>query len=133
MWRAQERARSARSRKNGARSVTIKSRALGALKLASEASCARWECARKAGRFFFFRLDKLDSGTDLWSIFVIKIFLFEIWNFCWNKSYKQYNHKHFELTQMIIINGDRSTNLKRTSCGPLLSFHCNWQSAFYMT
>ena len=37
MRRAQDRARSARSRKNGARSVTIESRALGALKLASEA------------------------------------------------------------------------------------------------
>ena len=50
MRRAQDRARSARSRKNGARSATIKSRALGALKLASEASCAWWECARF--RFF---------------------------------------------------------------------------------
>ena len=37
MRRAQDRARSARSRKNGTRSATIKSRALGALKLASEA------------------------------------------------------------------------------------------------
>ena len=37
MRRAQDRARSARSRKNGPRSVTIESRALGALKLASEA------------------------------------------------------------------------------------------------
>ena len=37
MRRAQDRARSARSRKNGARSAKIKSRALGALKLASEA------------------------------------------------------------------------------------------------
>ena len=37
MRRAQDRARSARSRKNEARSATIKSRALGALKLASEA------------------------------------------------------------------------------------------------
>ena len=36
MQRAQDRARSARSRKNGARSATIESRALGALKLASE-------------------------------------------------------------------------------------------------
>ena len=52
MRRAQDRARSARSRKNGARTATIKSRALGALKLASEASCARQECAREAGRFF---------------------------------------------------------------------------------
>ena len=55
MRRAQDRARSARPRKNGARSATIESRALGALKLASEASCAqsaRWERARKAGRFF---------------------------------------------------------------------------------
>ena len=41
MQRAQDRARSARSRKNGARNATIESRALGALKLASEASCAR--------------------------------------------------------------------------------------------
>ena len=37
MRRAQDRARSARARKIGARSATIKSRALGALKLASEA------------------------------------------------------------------------------------------------
>ena len=37
MPRAQDRARSARSRKNGARSATIESRVLGALKLASEA------------------------------------------------------------------------------------------------
>ena len=37
MRRAQNRARSARSRKIGARSAMIKSRALGALKLASEA------------------------------------------------------------------------------------------------
>ena len=37
MRRAQDRARSARSRNIGARSATIKSRALGALKLASEA------------------------------------------------------------------------------------------------
>ena len=36
MQRAQDRARSARSRKNGARNVTIKSRALGALKHARE-------------------------------------------------------------------------------------------------
>ena len=37
MRRAQDRARSARSRMIGARSATIKSRALGALKLAREA------------------------------------------------------------------------------------------------
>ena len=37
MRKVQDRARSARSRKNGARSATIKSRSLGALKLASEA------------------------------------------------------------------------------------------------
>ena len=72
MRRAQDRARSARSRKNGARSATFKnsgarsatieyygarsatieSRALGALKLASCARSARWECAREADRFF---------------------------------------------------------------------------------
>ena len=40
-----------RKAQDGARSATIESRALGALKLASEASCARWECAREAGRF----------------------------------------------------------------------------------
>ena len=37
MRRAQDRERSARSRRNGARSATIKSRAVGALKLAREA------------------------------------------------------------------------------------------------
>ena len=55
MWRAQDPARSAGSRKIGARSATIKSRALGALKVASCARSARWECAREAGRFFFER------------------------------------------------------------------------------
>ena len=45
MWREQDRARSA----------TIKSRAPGALKLASEGSCARWECAREAGRFLKYK------------------------------------------------------------------------------
>ena len=77
MRRAQDRARSASSRKNGARSATFKnsgtrsatieyygarsatieSRALGVLKLPSAASCARsaqWECAREAGTFFSF-------------------------------------------------------------------------------
>ena len=39
---------------NGARSATIQSRAPGALKIASEASYARWECAREAGRFFIY-------------------------------------------------------------------------------
>ena len=42
------------------RSATIKSRALGALKLASEASCARsgrWEGARETGRFFILQLE----------------------------------------------------------------------------
>ena len=37
MRRAQDRARNARSRRNGARSATIESRALGALKLARKA------------------------------------------------------------------------------------------------
>ena len=78
MRRAQDRARSARFRKNGARSATFKnsgarsatieSRALGALKLASEASrarSARWECARETGRFFL-------------SVFVRKIFFLNL-------------------------------------------------------
>ena len=47
MRRAQDRGRSARFRKNGARSATIESRALGALKLASE-----------AGRFFILQLNQ---------------------------------------------------------------------------
>ena len=53
MRRAQDRARNARFRKNGAQNATIKSRALGALKLASCALSARLECAREAGRFFY--------------------------------------------------------------------------------
>ena len=68
MPRAQDRARSARSRKNGARSATIESRALGALKLASEASCARsaqWECAREAGRFSSSFLVNLTESSRL--------------------------------------------------------------------
>ena len=54
MRKAQDRARSARSRKNGARSATIKSRALGALKLASEARDANVP----AKRADFFVLDE---------------------------------------------------------------------------
>ena len=68
MRRAQDRARSARSRKIGARSATIKSRAVGALKLASEASCAWWECARKAGRFLSYIL------------YIFYIFCWSKWN-----------------------------------------------------
>ena len=44
--------RSATFKYPGARSSTIKSRALSTLKLASEASCMRWECARQADSFF---------------------------------------------------------------------------------
>ena len=54
MRRAQHRARSARSRKNGARSATIKSRALGALKLASEARDENVP-AKRADFFEWFR------------------------------------------------------------------------------
>ena len=54
MRRAQDRGRSARSRKNGARSATIESRALGALKLASE---ARNENApAKRADFFYYKI-----------------------------------------------------------------------------
>ena len=73
MRRAQDRARSARFRRNGARSATTKSRAPGALKLASEASCARsarWECARVAGRFFCKVLYKIE--INVWSIYAWK-------------------------------------------------------------
>ena len=49
-------------------SATIKSRALGALKLASEASCARWECARKAGRFFY--MDFSNCMNEFWRSFL---------------------------------------------------------------
>ena len=66
MRRAQDRARNARFRKNGARSATIESRVLGALKLATEASCARWECAREAGRFFCTNLGEIQP---IWKIF----------------------------------------------------------------
>ena len=62
MRRAQDRARSWRSRKNGARSATIKSRALGALKLASEAHDenvpAKW-----ADFFLFFPVLYLASAA----------------------------------------------------------------------
>ena len=65
MQRAQDRARSARSRKNGARSATIESRARGALKLASEASCARRECTRQVlgTRIFALILRQILSKT----------------------------------------------------------------------
>ena len=73
MWRAQDPARSTRSRKNGARSATIKSRALGALKLASCARNARWECAREAGGFFFFFCQELTRRQNS-SVFKNSIF-----------------------------------------------------------
>ena len=50
MRRAQDRARSARSRKNGARSAMIESRALGALKLASDENVP----AKRADFFHYF-------------------------------------------------------------------------------
>ena len=50
MRRAQDRARSARSRKNGARSATIESRALGALKVARDENVP----AKRADFFKFF-------------------------------------------------------------------------------
>ena len=53
MRRAQDRARSARSRKNGARSAAIASRALGALKLAREARDENVPAKRADFLFFF--------------------------------------------------------------------------------
>ena len=58
------------------RRATIKSRALGALKLASEASCARsarWECAREAGRFFLFNLSRGSVKLLLYNNYLIII------------------------------------------------------------
>ena len=60
MRRVQDRARSARSRKNGARSATTESRALGALKLASEARDEN--VPAKRADFFFY---------EDWLIFVL--------------------------------------------------------------
>ena len=54
MRRSQDRARSARSRKNGARSATIESRALGALKLASEARNENVPANRADFLFYFY-------------------------------------------------------------------------------
>ena len=58
MRRAQDRARIARSRKNGGRSATIESRALGALKLASEARNENVP-AKRADFFYYFKLKNL--------------------------------------------------------------------------
>ena len=60
MRRAQDRARSARSRKNGARSATIESRALGALKLAREAGNENVP-AKRADFFLFISLNNFES------------------------------------------------------------------------
>ena len=89
MRRAQDRARSATFKNSGARSATIESRALGALKLASEASCARsapWECAREAGRFlnFFFHKKgeysfKLENAYIYIYIYIYLYTLFKIY------------------------------------------------------
>ena len=62
MCRAQDRARSARSRKNGARSAMIKSRALGALKLASEARDENVP-AKRADFFICFYFLYFGNGT----------------------------------------------------------------------
>ena len=53
MRRAQDRARSARSRKNGARSATFKNSKARSATIESRALGARWECAREAGSFFY--------------------------------------------------------------------------------
>ena len=55
MRRAQDRARSATIEYYGARSATIESRALGALKLASEAR--NENVPAKAGRFFLLHIN----------------------------------------------------------------------------
>ena len=64
MRRAQDWVRSARSRKNGARSATIKSRALGALKLASEAMDENVP-AKRADFFIFCYATRLLSQLRL--------------------------------------------------------------------
>ena len=100
MRRAQDRARSARSRKIGARSTTIKSRALGALKLASEASCARsarWECAREAGRFFHILFyDRksafLLTGVSFYNYYYFKRFLFNLEHKSFSAVWFSFNH-----------------------------------------
>ena len=117
MRRAQDRARSARSRKNGARSATFKLRALGALKLASEASCApsaRWECAREAGRFFKLFLTHwfiiiIDSTKFFW------LNLINTWN--WLKL-----TKIFGQTNQILSSKDFFLNQWNNFVGPTKHF-----------
>ena len=67
MRRAQDRARSARSRKNGARCATIESRALGALKLARDENVP-------AKRADFFKLHL----TLFFNFQIFAVLLFEI-------------------------------------------------------
>ena len=59
MPRAQDRARSARSRKNGAQNATIKPRASGALKLASKRAAHDENVPAKRADFFKCRAGKL--------------------------------------------------------------------------
>ena len=63
MRRAQDRARSVRFRKNGARSATIESRALGALKLASEAR--NENVPAKRADFCFFSISRTSQPRSI--------------------------------------------------------------------
>ena len=94
MRRAQDRARSTRSRKIGARSAMIKSRALGALKLAREARDENVPAKRA---------DFLYVNQDILLLIVISI-AFNYWNmiysrkdiaeyFCWFKNSRQISCK----------------------------------------
>ena len=67
MRRAQERARSATFKNSAARSATIESRALGALKLASEARDENVP-AKRADFFIYFR------ENFLWDAYYLKYF-----------------------------------------------------------
>ena len=119
MRRAQDRARSARSRKNGARSATFKnfgarsatieSRALGALKLASEASCAR-----SAGRFFLISADTLFQYLDACPIVKSQVYYLLISRYCGLLSiflrvvkHLDINSKHQFFSVHLIVIADR--------------------------
>ena len=69
MRRAQDRARSARCRKNGARSATIKSRALGALKLASESRDENVP-AKRADFFVYINVTLIETKKAFQTIYL---------------------------------------------------------------
>ena len=78
MRRAQDRAQSARFRKNRARSATFKNSGARPRRAQTCERSAQWECARQAGRFFFIYLYDIYKNIIIKNVFLSKITILHI-------------------------------------------------------